>query len=210
MNLKRTQRWLSPAIFITGLVVACILTSVSTALAQPQCEVPCPDVGQVKCCPGSSISTLQANGGTIGFTATTNGCFLITSCTPPAGCQWSVNMDIQNFTGTGTDPVSGLTVNWQLDPDPTKISTGSALEALDAASQFPAKGYIEFWVEADVSGIPGVYHSTTQVRLESDNITTWDPFVQESFKMVPGTQVQLVNDITGDVVTLTDLNSILD
>lgn len=209
MKLSRTQRRFGPALVIAGIVAACIITSVSAAYAQPQCEVPCPDVGQVKCCPGSSISTLQANGGTISFTATTNGCFLITSCTPPAGCQWSVNMDIQSFTGTGTDPGSGLTVNWRNDSDPAKVSTGSYLEALTAASQFPAKGYIEFWVEADVSGVPGVYHSTTQVRLENDNITTWDPFVQEAFKMPAGTQVELVNDKTGDSIILTDLTSIL-
>lgn len=207
MTSKRTQRWLSSVLAATGLAVASIIGSAPTALAQP-CEVPCPDVGQVKCCPGSSISTLQANGGTINFTATTNGCFFIISCTPPAACQWQVNMGLQNFNGTGTDPVSGITVNWRNDP--TKASTGSTITSLQAASQFPATGFIEFWVEADAVGVPGVYRSTQQVRLENRQIMSWDPFVNETFRMVgPANGITLVNDQTGDVIVLQNLTSIL-
>jgi hypothetical protein len=206
MISKRTQRWLSSALAITGFAVASIITSAPSAFAQP-CEVPCPEVGQIKCCPGSSISTLQANGGTINFTALTNGCFFITSCTPPAVCQWQVNMDIVNFNGSGTDPMSGLTVNWRNDA--SKISTGSSIKSIDAAMQFPAEGFIEIWVEADIAGVPGVYRSTSQVRLENPHITSWDPFVNEAFKMPAGTVITLINDVTGDVMSLTDLTSIL-
>lgn len=206
MISKRTQQWFSSALATTGLALASMIFSAPTAMAQP-CEVPCPEVGQIKCCPGSSISTLQANGGTINFTALTNGCFFITSCTPPAACQWEVTMDIQNFNGSGTDPVTGATVNWRNVP--TMVSTGSKIKSLQAASQFPAAGYIQFWVEADVSGVPGVYRSTTEVYLENNNIMSWDPFVNEHFQTVAGAVVELVNDQTGDVILLTDLISIL-
>jgi hypothetical protein len=206
MISSTTQKWFVSALAIASVAVAS-LVSAPKAGAQPQCEVPCPDVGQIKCCPGQSISVLQSNGGQINFTALTNGCFMINSCTPPVGCQWSVNMSIQNFTGTGTDPNTGLTYNWSNDP--TKISTGSQITALSAASQFPADGFIQFWVTASVAGTPGTYRSTTEVRIDDHQIMSWDPFRNEAFRMAPGTQVQLVNDVTGDVITLTDLTSIL-
>jgi hypothetical protein len=203
----KTPRWLTSALAVVGLAAASFVTSAPTVLAQPQCEVPCPNVGQIKCCPGSSISTLQSNGGTINFTALTNGCFFIISCTPPAICQWQVNMGLQNFNGSGTDPNTGLTINWRNNP--AANSTGSTITAYQVASQFPASGFIEFWVEADVAGVPGVYRSTSQVRLENRQVMSWDPFVNETFRTAPGTAVTLVNDISGDVLTLTDLVSIL-
>lgn len=211
MITKNTRRWLGSMLATAGLAAASILASASVALAQP-CEVPCPDVGQIKCCPGSSISTLQANGGVINFTALTNGCFFIISCTPPAVCQWQMNMGLQNFTGTGTDPNTGVTVNWRNSTDPNHISTGSELKSYQVSSQFPAYGFIEFWAEADVTGLPGVFRSTQQIRLENHQIMSWDPFVNEAFRLSDAqaaTGVEFVNDVTGDVIMLYNLVSIL-
>jgi hypothetical protein len=189
------------AAFAAGMV-----TFATTASAQ-QCE--CPTPGQVICCPGQSLTDFQHAGFNITLTATTNGCFMITSCTPPppSVCPWEVQMSLQNFDGTGTDPNLG-TVHWRNDP--TRTSTGSTIRALNAGAQFPAYASISFYAQAEIDGIPGVYRSTEEIFIEDPQAMSFNPFHNETFTRPAGAApVIFTNDVTGDVITLTNLTSIL-
>src|SRR3954464_15812515 len=106
-----SRKYISAMFATAGIAAMSMFAFSPAAQAQPGCNE-CPTVGQVICCPGSSLTSFQGFGYTITLTATTNGCFIITSCTPPPPCQWQVQMSLSNFDGVGTDPNLG-TIHWR-------------------------------------------------------------------------------------------------
>ena len=188
---------IASAISLSATVFA-IAATVGTTTASAQCSE-CPTVGQVICCPGSSLADFQSLGYNITVTATTNGCFIVTSCTPPpplVPCNWQA-----------TDPILG-TIHWANDP--TKTSSPATFRGLTAASQFPAEGTISFYAQAEIDGIPGVYRSTEEVVLHNRQVMSFNPFRNETFtRDADAAPIDFVNDVTGDVITLQNLSSTL-
>jgi hypothetical protein len=208
--MKKTTKML--ATVIAGAAQTALVALLSTSSAMAQCpEYTCDPPGTLKCCPGSSATNFIAQGGQVNITATTNGCFIINSCTMPAGCPggtgWSVDMTLQNFTGDANDPTLGM-VHWRNDP--TRPAGGSRITAYaDSPGLFPAHGTIHFYAEAEIDGVPGIYRSQQEVVLENNQVMSWSPFVNEVFSTAPGVQINFINDVSGDVLTLTALSSTL-
>jgi hypothetical protein len=194
------------ASMLTAAGVAVISMFAATPNASAQCNE-CPDVGDTLCCPGTSLTDFQHAGYSLTLNALTNGCFVVTSCTPPPPCLWQVQMSLANFSGTGSDPVLGV-VHWRNDP--TRISTGSTITAQTPGSQFPAFGQISFYAEAEIDGVPGIYRSNEEVLIQDQNVMSWKPFRNEIFTRPAGAApIVFTNDISGDQITLNNLTSIL-
>lgn len=207
MNYSNAKKWLTSALAAAGLATLSIFAFVrATPVPVPACNE-CPPVGSEICCPGSSLTTFQALGYDIQVQSTTDGCFMITSCTPPPPCspQWQVQLQINRFTGVGYDPNFG-NFHWRNNP---AMQATSTLTSLTAASQYPAYGQITFYAEAEVDGIPGVFRSTAPVFLENHNVNSFAPFVNELFMMPDGYTVSFINDVTGDEMVVYRLTSML-
>ena len=198
------------AVAASAIASAFLLTlSMGSTTANAQCAE-CPTVGQIICCPGSSLADFTRLGYSITVTATTNGCFRVTSCTPPppaSPCPWQADLELQSFTGTAIDPIFG-NVHWANDP--TKTSSLATFRGLAVATLFPAEGTISFYAQATIDCIPGVYRSQTQVVIHNRQVMSFNPFVNETFtRDANEPPILFVNDVTGDVLTLTNLSSTL-
>jgi len=123
-------------------------------------------------------------------------------------------MSLSSFDGTGNDPVLG-TIHWRNDATHAPSDSWSTLTGAQGGSQFPARGVISIYIEAEIDGVEGIYRSNDPVVLENNNVTSFNPFVNELFVWptqpdgTPAPPIIFTNSVTGDQITLTDLTSLL-
>jgi|GEM_PF-1918068 len=208
MISKSIKTYLAAAGATLGFAIAGSFASSPAALAQ-NCQEMCPTVGQQICCPGSSQADFEHMGSQLTVVATTNGCFLVTSCIPPPPCTaqpWQVTLALQQFDGIAHDPNLG-TIHWRNDP--RRPASPATLRGIDKG-QFPAYGTISFFAIAEIDGVPGVYRSREEVRLVNERVQSFNPFVNELYHREQGAPpISFINDQTGDEILLNDLTSLL-
>ena len=164
------------ALALGGLAIACF----GSAQAQQCRSIVLPN-GTVLTCQvvnGQKVY-VDSNGVQYNANSTGTGSFtVINSNTNP--CTAVLNPTAINITSN--EPTLGV-ISTTLDP--TRPSTPARIQSLNIGSDFPAREDISFFARATVSSRPGVtYRSIQEVHLNSGNVNTFNPHVNEVFNLV--------------------------
>jgi hypothetical protein len=94
----------------------------------------------------------------------------------------STSLQPANWTGNGTHPVLGA-ITWSFDV--SRSVPNSIIASIGEPGTFPATGDLGFHITGSVGALPNrVFHSTSPVHLHANSLTSFAPFVSETFTLV--------------------------
>ena len=183
---------------LAAIAVCCI----STASAQQGCRsIVLPNGTVLKCevVNGQKVY-VDDNGNSYPATSTGVGDFkIVNTSTNPCVAE----LDVTNINVTSNSGALG-TVTTTLDP--TRLSPRSKIRSNSLASEFPATEDIYFYAQATVSSRPGrIYRSFQPVHLNSPNVKTFGPHLNEVFSLVGKVDFYDINVPNVVAFTLTTL-----
>ena len=173
---------------IGAVLVAAIMATGTAAFAQ---QYSCVIIGGVKCfivfdpC-GVPIDTICPGGSNGNATFTS-----VNGPIPPAG---PINTQLQPVSVAVSlfEPTLG-TITTNLDG--SRTSSNTTLKTNNGAVRFPLTAAIRFFATATVSSRPGkTYKSKTELVFGSNSVTTVNPFVNESFRLLNNVEYYLDGD----------------
>lgn len=174
------MRFLAYKLLLAG---ALLVTAITTASAQTQLH--CMDATEGSFCPNGGVtgvisgSMLPPPGN---FTIRTQG----PSTFNVVGGIFCCGMQLRpaSWTGTGTHPLLGF-ITWSFVP--TMSAPISSIIPIQSGTCLPARGDLFFWIEGDMSALPGrQFRSTTWIHVRANNLTSCSPFNCESFTLMNG------------------------
>lgn len=180
--------------FLASLFAAAAMTvGVAHAQGGPNCTetYPCLPNGTPLTCtvlPNGTKVYVDAAGNTYGSTTSGSGTFQVSQCLP-AGCTTELTPTKINIT-SNAGPLGTITTTL----DASRTATVSSLVSINAGAFLPATEDFYFYANATVSTRPGRnYRSIQELHFTSPEVKTFNPHVQESFKLVGTVDFEDVN-----------------
>lgn len=158
-----------------------------------------PDIGTIIKCPAKWRTIFTSDEfGTIEFDASATAEFETSTVTADADVAGNTQKTVSLDASVDVEQLG--TITWYIaDGDATESTTISASQE-DA--NFPATSDIYFRPSARISSQPGtVYRATREVHLQNNNLTTFNPQVDESYSEVEGL-IEFTSEETGQSFTI--------
>lgn len=113
---------------------------------------------------------------------------------------WSETLKITNVSFAGDSPKYGSV---KTGADLSQATTPTTVTANQDDSKLPATGNIYFYPTVELGAYPGVtFTSTEEQQLQNTNLNSYDPQVNESWKLV-NSKLNFVDDAGEEAFTLT-------
>jgi hypothetical protein len=169
-----------PKLLVRLLAVgASAIACLGSAEAQQCRSIVLPNGTVLTCQVVNGQKVYVVNGVPYNATSTGTGTFTVTN-TNVNPCQATLNPNAINVTSI--EPTLGI-ITTTLDP--TRIAPPTTITSNVIGSDFPATERINFFAYATISSRPGKqYRSIQPVQLFSNNVTSFNPHLNEGFTLV--------------------------
>lgn len=174
------------SMLLAALVGASILAGETHALAQATyANQP---VGQQNVCVATGQGTIAvalAGGGSIETPANANGTATLSSTGPIPGLLSSTGFEFVSITITGQDPIYG---QYSFSLDASRPATQTVVTANQPGQDFPATANVYTNVRGTISGLAGTFTNSTEIHIQTTNLLTFAPQLNEQYTFVNDVQ----------------------